>query len=161
MSKDSDRLDALDYYTLLGVARGASPDAIRDAFRVFAQRYHPDLYVGQDSQKVDRATEIYRRGTEAYRVLFDDVTRRRYDEQLDAGLVRYQPSLLPAKDLARQSIPPELLSQARAAQQAMKFGDYAAAAKLLRAALAQDPNNRVLQKGLEEAETKQKAKPSG
>ena len=55
---DDDRLDQLDYYTLLGAKRDASLDEIKAAFRVFARRYHPDRHAGGSEEKVARATRI-------------------------------------------------------------------------------------------------------
>lgn len=147
---DDARLDRLDYYTLLGVKRDAGPDDVREGFRRFAQRYHPDVYAGKPAETVSRATRIYRRGTEAYRVLLDPTLRRRYDDQLALGKLRYEPTALSEKEIVRRSIPPQLMPAARAAQQAMKGGDHALAMKLLREALAQDPHNPILLGALDE-----------
>ena len=83
-----DRLDQLDYYTLLGVARDADVDAIKRAFRTFARRYHPDKFVGQAEEKIERATRIYRRGSEAVQTLTDLDARRAYDAGLAKGELR-------------------------------------------------------------------------
>lgn len=87
MSSD-DHLDQLDYYTLLGVARDASVEDVKRAFRTFARRYHPDRFAGQDSAKVERATRIYRRGSEAVQTLTDLEARRAYDAALAKGELR-------------------------------------------------------------------------
>lgn len=64
---------ARDYYETLGVSRDATPDAIQQAFRSLARRYHPD--VNKDPGAEDRFKEI----NEAYHVLVDPETRKRYD----------------------------------------------------------------------------------
>lgn len=84
-----DRLDQLDYYELLRVAPTASGDDIRRAFHDFAMRYHPDRYAGAPEDKVERASQIYRRGAEAYRVLTSPEQRRRYDQLVATGQLRY------------------------------------------------------------------------
>lgn len=64
---------ARDYYDVLGVGRGASSDEIQAAFRKLARRHHPD--VNKDPESEERFREI----NEAYSVLSDPATRRRYD----------------------------------------------------------------------------------
>ncbi len=83
-----DQLDLLDYYTLLQVDDAASTDDIRTAFHNFALRYHPDRHADTGEFNILRAAQIYRRGTEAYRVLCDPKLRREYDEGLREGKLR-------------------------------------------------------------------------
>jgi len=66
-----------DYYKTLEVARTASPEEIKAAFRKLARRFHPDVAKGADKKKAeDRFKEI----NEAYEVLSDPEKRKRYDE---------------------------------------------------------------------------------
>ncbi len=82
-----ERLDKVDYYALLGVARDEGVARIRDAFHKFALRFHPDQHLDDpDAQK--RALRIFKRGSEGYRVLLDPVLRARYDDALGRGEVR-------------------------------------------------------------------------
>jgi curved DNA-binding protein CbpA len=87
MSSD-DRLELLDYYTLLGVPRSATAEEVKRAFRTFARRFHPDRFAGQPAEKVERATRIYRRGSEAVQTLADLDARRAYDAGLAKGELR-------------------------------------------------------------------------
>lgn len=151
---DDARLDRLDYYTLLGVARTASLEDIRKAFHKFAERFHPDVYIAHGDEKIARANRIYRRGTEAYRVLSDAERRRRYDEQLSLGKLRFDPSSLNPVQQAVRSIPPAAMASARAAQVALKNNDAATARRHLVEALVHDPNNPVLLAGLAEIDDK-------
>ena len=64
---------ARDFYDVLGVSRGASQDEIQRAYRKLARTYHPDL--NRDPAAEERFKEI----SEAYDVLSDPETRRRYD----------------------------------------------------------------------------------
>ncbi|UXA11055.1 DnaJ domain-containing protein [Mycobacterium sp. SMC-8] len=64
---------ARDYYEALGVSRDATSDQIQQAFRSLARKFHPD--VNKDPSAEDRFKEI----NEAYQVLSDPETRKRYD----------------------------------------------------------------------------------
>ncbi len=66
-------MEGRDYYSILGVQRGASAEEIRKAYRALARQYHPDVNTTPDAQR--RFTEIQ----EAYDVLSDDERRREYD----------------------------------------------------------------------------------
>ncbi len=68
-----------DYYETLGVAKTASDDEIRSAFRKLARKYHPD--VAKDKKA---AEEKFKEINEAYEVLGDTEKRKKYDE-LGAG----------------------------------------------------------------------------
>jgi len=62
-----------DYYEVLGVARNASPDEIRSAFRDLARRYHPDVSAEED------ADARFKQINEAHEVLKDSDKRANYD----------------------------------------------------------------------------------
>ena len=67
------RADRRDFYEVLGVPRTATQDEIQRAYRKLARQHHPD--VNKDPEAEDRFKEI----SEAYDVLSDPQTRRRYD----------------------------------------------------------------------------------
>lgn len=68
-----------DPYTVLGVARTATDDEIRRAFRRLAKELHPDVNPGADSE------ERFKRIVSAQDFLLDAERRRRYDRgEIDA-----------------------------------------------------------------------------
>jgi curved DNA-binding protein len=69
-----------DYYQILGVARGASDEDIKKAYRRLARRYHPDV-----SKEAD-AKERFQEVSEAYETLKDKEKRAAYD-----GLGSFRP----------------------------------------------------------------------
>lgn len=69
-----------DYYETLGIARGASEDDIKKAFRRLARQYHPD--VNKDKGAEARFKEV----NEAYEVLGDPQKRAAYDRFGHAGV---------------------------------------------------------------------------
>ena len=62
-----------DFYQILGVGRDASQDEIQRAYRKLARQYHPDI------NTAPAAEERFKDVSEAYDVLSDPQTRRRYD----------------------------------------------------------------------------------
>jgi molecular chaperone DnaJ len=69
-----------DYYEVLGIERGASPDEIKKAFRKLAFQYHPDR------NKEPHAEEKFKEISEAYAVLSDPEKKQQYDMFGHAGI---------------------------------------------------------------------------
>jgi len=67
-----------DYYEVLGIAKGASADEIKKAFRRAAVQHHPDKEGGSE--------EKFKEINEAYDVLKDSQKRQRYDQFGHAGV---------------------------------------------------------------------------
>ncbi|HTR54680.1 MAG TPA: DnaJ C-terminal domain-containing protein [Kofleriaceae bacterium] len=68
-------------YDTLGVARTASADEIRKAYRKLARKHHPDVNPGDAT-----AEAAFKKIAAAYDVLGDDAKRKAYDEFGDASL---------------------------------------------------------------------------
>jgi len=71
-----------DYYSILGLDPGASPESIKVAYRCLARKTHPDFKV-QASEKDKKASSSQMAAlNEAYAVLSDTKRRRDYDEKM-------------------------------------------------------------------------------
>jgi molecular chaperone DnaJ len=71
-----------EYYEVLGVARDASGDQIKSAYRKAAMRWHPD----RNPENKQEAEENFRQASEAYSILSDPQKRSIYDRFGHAGL---------------------------------------------------------------------------
>ena len=67
-----------DYYEVLGLAKSASADEIKKAYRKAAVKYHPDKEGGDEVK--------FKEVSEAYEVLKDSDKRQRYDQFGHAGV---------------------------------------------------------------------------
>jgi len=72
-----------DYYEVLGVAKNASDEDIKKAYRKLAMKYHPDRNQGDGAKK---AEESFKEVKEAYELLSDPQKRAVYDQHGHAGV---------------------------------------------------------------------------
>ena len=64
-----------NYYTLLGIPKGATPEEIRQSYRALAMRFHPDR-----NPENPNAAERFHEIVEAYEILSDPIRRQQYDQ---------------------------------------------------------------------------------
>jgi molecular chaperone DnaJ len=72
-----------DYYEVLGVAKNASEDDIKKAYRKLAMKYHPDRNQGDGAKNSE---EHFKEAKEAYEMLTDAQKRAAYDQYGHAGV---------------------------------------------------------------------------
>jgi curved DNA-binding protein CbpA len=111
------------YYDVLRIQRDATPAAVKAGFHEFSLLYHPDRFVDSPPEVGAVASEIYKRGVEAYRCLSRKPTRDRYDRGLARGRVRLDPARL-------STVPPppvvrtlEMVARTRRGKEAARKAD--------------------------------------
>lgn len=72
-------MEKRDYYEVLGIAKNATIQEIKKAYRKLARKYHPD------HNKEDDADGKFKEVQEAYEVLSDETKRKAYDQYGHAG----------------------------------------------------------------------------
>ena len=68
-------MDFIDYYKILGIDKGATPQIIKNAYRKLARKYHPDLNPNDKDAK-----QKFQQINEANEVLSDPEKRKKYDQ---------------------------------------------------------------------------------
>ena len=76
-----------DYYDVLGVAKDASDEDIKKAYRKQAMKHHPDRNQGKGDDKSSKASEEkFKEAKEAYEMLSDPQKKAAYDRFGHAGV---------------------------------------------------------------------------
>jgi DnaJ-class molecular chaperone len=142
-------LDHLPYHVFLGVREDAQGDVLRMAFHVCAERYHPDrFYALEDQELKAKVYAVYKRITEAYRVLCDPEARKLYEEQRQRGGVRLDRSARPTGGPKRQEdqiTNPTAKKYFLMAMDAERRGDLRSAKLNVQLALQLEPSCAMLQ----------------
>jgi DnaJ-class molecular chaperone len=90
-------LDQLDYFQVLKLEQNATPPQIKEAFHRESRAFHPDRYNALPASPLkENVNRIYKRVTEAYVILRDDVARHKYLTDINgpdrANKLRFTPA---------------------------------------------------------------------
>jgi DnaJ-class molecular chaperone len=162
----AERLDLLDYFELLGVPTGASAAEVKRAFYRESRAYHPDRFFHlTDEAFKARVHEVYKRVTEAYYVLRDDVRRPKYladvtgpdrDRKLRFDELAEQETKAAVKQQAAEQIGlnPKARQLFQTAVGDLEKGNLAAAERGLKMALTYEPQNALYKEKLAEVQAR-------
>ncbi len=122
-----------DFFERLGVAHGASPAAVKQAYLALAKRYHPDLFgTPALSDLAPRVKELFSALNEAYEVLSDGKKRAEHQAGLGAAAGgRSRPATREAAEAARADF--------QKGEACARTRDFAKARVFLEAAVRGDP----------------------
>lgn len=86
------------YYDILQLKQNATTNDIKKSFRILALKYHPDKNKSKESQ------EKFLKIVEAYEVLSDENSRRKYDLNLQSAMsssMHFTTTWIPSADLTK------------------------------------------------------------
>jgi len=128
------RAQVQSHYEVMHLSPNASMEEIREAYFKWLTEYQPDpRFVSQFESLKDAMNILCDRLHEAYEILIDPETRRRYDE----NLTRQKESTRVVADKKKRLAAEHLQSS----QNAIKRGDTMLAMRFLRASISLDPRN--------------------
>jgi curved DNA-binding protein CbpA len=71
----------INYFDVLNVSENAEPEVIKASYKTLAKKYHPDSYMGSREDAEKKMALI----NEAYQILSDEHSKKRYLQQLRAN----------------------------------------------------------------------------
>lgn len=157
-------LDSQDYYKLLEVPSTAPGSDIKEAYYRCAMQYHPDRFARLENEDLKRQIyDVYKRLSEAFKVLINPVTRKYYDKQLtdiqqritaDKRGYRFlnfgRRLQRQTEDLTREAVTREGKRYLHYARLAEAEGRYQSARNYLNQAMVHEPDNDQLRQRLEQ-----------
>ena len=148
--------DGLNYYELLAVPPEAETPAIRRAFHERSLQLHPDRHArlrGRHPHAWERINTVYKRISEAYKVLVDEERRRRYNLGVrQRGALRLSRGSLgggPEHRELRLCQTDEARREVLESLELRSLGDLEGAEEAMARALAAEPNNEGLKQCLD------------
>ena len=72
-----------DYYKIMGIAKDATTEEVKKAYKKQALIWHPDKHANDDESGKENADKMFKDIGEAYSVLSDPEKKKRYDDGAD------------------------------------------------------------------------------
>jgi curved DNA-binding protein CbpA len=123
-------IDTANHFEVLGVRPGATPEESKKSFYELSRRYHPDRFFGKNlgsfRARIDR---IFRRLTEAHRVLTNEEERAAYLKAHPALASAPPPAAAPSRAAAEPPTPRAPLDPVREAERRSRLSRHPYLAK--------------------------------
>jgi DnaJ-class molecular chaperone len=153
-------LEELDYYQVLKVGQKSFSAEIKKAYFDQSRYFHPDKYYGEDPQLLEMISRIFKRITEAYKVLSDEDKRAAYNKGLaQADRKKFLRFDAKALEQIKTGGAPEDEGQTamgkkyyQLAKQSINNKDYKSARINLQLAVKMEPANQTFRARLQEVE---------
>jgi DnaJ-class molecular chaperone len=151
-------IDDLDYYEILKVKPRAFTEEIKRAYFHQSRLFHPDKYYNEDPRMVAIIAKIFKRITEAYKVLSDQEKRAAYTKAISGPnrkmMLRYNPKLLEEGQKGPEDEGQTAMGKKyyQLAKGALQNKDYKSAKINLQLAVKMEPNNQTFKDRLMEVD---------
>ena len=156
ISSVSRLIDELDYYQILKIAPDATPQEIKANYFRESREYHPDKFYNEPPDTNRKVTMIFKRITEAFKILNDPETRVEYDKSLKgpnrAENLRYVHGVMGETKREDEGQPPMGRKYYQMGKIALNNMDYKGAKINFQLAAKMEPNNELFKQRLAEVE---------
>lgn len=154
-------LDKVDYYQLLGVEPAAPAGMVKNAYYARAMELHPDRFLTIEDERLRlRIYEVFKRVSEAFKVLGDPALRVEYDQGLRIDRQRYLRYVRTERPRQGPKDPTSIATTADGrkyvglALLAERQGNWSAAQMHYSLAAQAEPNNKAIKSKLQELRAK-------
>jgi curved DNA-binding protein CbpA len=143
-------LESQPYHVFLGVDPECAGDELRSAFHQRAALFHPDrFHAVKDKELRAQVYAVYKRITEAYRVLGDPESRKMYEQQRAQGAIRLDRDRPAPPKRVEDALSPQAKKYWTMALDSERRGDLKGAKLNLQMALQLEPGSALLKEKLE------------
>lgn len=157
-----DQLDTVDYYQLLRVDKNSASRVIKEAYFYWSLHFHPDRFMRlSDDVLRMKIYDIFKRMSEAFKVLINPEARSRYDENLAGPERETSLRYLEIERTPATSIDPTAEAVTAVGKRYLHFatlaesdGNHRSAMKYLTQAIQVEPENQALKDRLEQVKRK-------